>query len=346
VSHTLVTGGSGFIGQHLVASLLARGRSVRILDVRRPKCIPVGVQYLNGSVLDRERVREALEEVEEVYHLAGLPGMWMLHKQDFNAVNCEGTEVVIAAARVQGVLRFLHCSTESILFGPVGAESTVTEHVHATVDEMPGTYTRSKMLAEQKALQAAASGFPVVIANPTMPIGPHGGNLTPPTLMLQHFLSRRIQIYLDFVMNLVDVRDVATGLCLAMERGQRGQRYILGGENISLKKLLAIVDVHSSRNALRLPIPAMIAQVSAAMLEFIADYVTHRPPAATVEGVRIALRSKELSIEKARHELGYAPRPITVALKEAVECILTKLQNLQEGSDVNTLPRLRRRLES
>jgi len=299
---------------------------VRIFDVRPPTCALTGVQYINGSVLDRERVREALEDVDEVYHLAGLPGMWMPHKEDFHAVNCQGTEVVIAAARTRGVLRFLHCSTESILFGPSGAESAVTEQIHSTVEEMPGAYTRSKMLAEQQALQAAASGFPVVIANPTMPIGPHGGNLTPPTLMLQHFLSRRIQIYLDFVMNLVDVRDVATGLCLAMERGQRGQRYILGGENISLKKLLGIVDVISDRSALRIPIPAMIAQMSAVMLESIADHVTHRPPAATVEGVRIALRSKALSIEKACQELGYTPRPIGMALKETVECVLKKLQ--------------------
>jgi dihydroflavonol-4-reductase len=324
VSQTLVTGGSGFIGQHLVASLLARGRRVRILDLRPPTCAPAEVRYINGSVLDRERVREALEDVEEVYHLAGLPGMWMPNKDDFHAVNCQGTEIVIDAARMRGVLRFLHCSTESILFGPVAAGSMVTEHVQATVEDMPGTYTRSKMLAEQKALQAAASGFPVVIANPTMPIGPHGGNLTPPTLMLQHFLRRRIQIYLNFVMNLVDVRDVATGLCLIMERGQRGQRYILGGENISLQKLLAMVDVISDRSALRIPIPAMIAQMSAATLEFIADHVTHGPPAATVEGVRIALRSKALSIERARHELGYTPRPISVALKEAVQCALTK----------------------
>ena len=340
MSQTLVTGGSGFIGQHLVTSLLARGRRVRILDVRPPTCAAPGVQYINGSVLDRERVREALEDVEEVYHLAGLPGMWMPHKADFHAVNCQGTEVVIAAARTRGVLRFLHCSTESILFGPSDAESAVTEQVHAAVEEMPGAYTRSKMLAEQKALQAAASGFPVVIANPTMPIGPHGGNLTPPTLMLQHFLTRRIQIYLDFVMNLVDVRDVATGLCLAMERGQRGQRYILGGENISLKRLLGIVDLIGDRTALRIPIPAMIAQISAAMLESIADHVTHRPPAATVEGVRIALRSKALSIEKARHELGYAPRPIGEALKETVECVLTKLHTPQAASEANTLPRL------
>ena len=340
MSQTLVTGGSGFIGQHLVTGLLARGRRVRILDVRPPTCVAPGVQYINASVLDRERVREALEDVEEVYHLAGLPGMWMPHKADFHAVNCQGTEVVIAAARTRGVLRFLHCSTESILFGPSDAESAVTEQVHAAVEEMPGAYTRSKMLAEQKALQAAASGFPVVIANPTMPIGPHGGNLTPPTLMLQHFLTRRIQIYLDFVMNLVDVRDVATGLCLAMERGQRGQRYILGGENISLKRLLGIVDLIGDRTALRIPIPAMIAQISAAMLESIADHVTHRPPAATVEGVRIALRSKALSIEKARHELGYAPRPIGEALKETVECVLTKLHTPQAASEANTLPRL------
>jgi len=337
VSQTLVTGGSGFIGQHLVTTLVARGRRVRILDLRAPTCAPAGVEYINGSVLDRERVREALEDVEEVYHLAGLPGMWMSNREDFHAVNCQGTEVVIAAARTRGVLRFLHCSTESILFGPAGTESAVTEQICATVEEMPGAYTRSKKLAELQALQAAASGFPAVIANPTMPIGPHAGTPTPPTLMLQYFLSRRIQLYLNFVMNLVDVRDVAAGLCLAMERGQRGQRYILGGENISLKKLLAIVDVISGRSAVRIPIPAMIAQISAATLEFAADHVTHRPPAATVEGVRIALRSKALSSERARRELGYTPGPIGMALKEAVECIVKNRNNLHPGSKVSAL---------
>jgi dihydroflavonol-4-reductase len=191
---------------------------------------------------------------------------------------------------------------------------------------MPGAYTRSKMLGEQQALQAAASGFPFVIANPTMPIGPHNGNLTPPTLMLQYFLKRRVQIYLDFIMNLVDVRDVAMGLLLAMERGQTGQRYILGGENMSLKKLLAIVGVISGRRAVRIPIPAVVAQTTAAVFEFIADHVIHTPPAGTVEGVRIALRSQALSIEKARRELGYVPRPIGGALEEMVQSILSKSQ--------------------
>ena len=322
----LVTGGSGFIGQHLVATLLAHGRRVRILDLRPPRYSATAVQYVRGSILDSKLLEATLDDIEEVYHLAGLPGMWARHKNDFHLINAQGTAIVIAAARKRGVSRLLHCSTESILFRPSCTASALAEDVSVTLDQLPGPYTRSKMLGEQHALQAAASGFPVVIANPTMPIGPHNGNLTPPTLMLQYFLSRRVQFYLDFIMNLVDVRDVALGLLLAMERGQTGQRYILGGENIALKKFLAMVSVISGRSALRVSIPAVIAQTSAAVLEFIADHVTHKPPAGTVEGVRIASRSQALSIEKARRELGYAPRPIGGALEEAVQSILSKSQ--------------------
>jgi Nucleoside-diphosphate-sugar epimerases len=279
------------------------------------------VQFVKGSVLDPAAVQQALDDVDEVYHLAALPGMWIPRKDDFHAVNFRGTEVVIDAARKRGVSRFLHCSTESILFSPSSSVPVVNEQVSTTLDEMPGAYTRSKILAEQSALQAAASGFPVVIANPTMPIGPHHGNLTPPTLMLQHFLGRRIQFYLDFTMNLVDVRDVAAGLVLAMQRGQIGHRYILGGEDISLRQLLDILSAISGREAVRVPIPAGVAQMTAAIMEFFADRVTHRLPAATVEAVRIALRSKALSIEKSRRELGYAPRPIKPALREAIASI-------------------------
>src|SRR5499427_9370445 len=303
---TLVTGGSGFIGQHLVAALVAHDYRVRVLDLRPPRHDPTRVEYVRGSVLDPQALQAALDNVKEVYHLAGLPGMWARHKNDFHLVNAQGTALVIAAARKRGVSRFLHCSTESILFRPSRTASALAEDVFVTPDQMPGAYTRSKMLGEQQALQAAASGFPVVIPNPPMPIGPHNGSLTPSTFMLQYFLRRRVQIYLDFIMHLVDVRDVAMGLLLAMERGQTGQRYILGGENISLKKLLAIIGIISGRRAARIPIPVVMAQTTAAVFEFIADHVTHTPPAGTVEGVRIASRSQALSIEKARRELGYA----------------------------------------
>jgi Nucleoside-diphosphate-sugar epimerases len=149
---------------------------------------------------------------------------------------------------------------------------------------MPGAYTRSKMSAEQRALEAAASGFPVVVASPTMPIG-NDPNLTPPASMLQYFMNRRIQFYLDFVVNLVDVQDVADGLMLAMQRGRSGERYVLGGENISLKKLLAILGIISGRKAIRIPVSAGPAQMIAAAVEFIANHATHRPSKATVEGV-------------------------------------------------------------
>jgi dihydroflavonol-4-reductase len=321
VTQTLVTGGSGFVGQHLVAALLARGRNVRVLDLRDPVCAPAGVQYVKGSILDAKLVVDTLDDVEEVYHLAALPGMWMRRKDDFHDVNCRGTEIVIAAARARGVTRFLHCSTESILFGSSNADPVVTENVRATPDDMPGAYTRSKMMAERQAMEAAAAGYPVRIANPTMPIGPHHGNLTPPTLMLQYFISRKVQIYLDFVLNLVDVRDVAAGMLLVMERGEPGQRYILGGEDISLRRLLEALDAIRGRKALRVKVPEAVAYATAAMMEFVADYVSRQPPSATTEGVLIASRSKPLSIEKSRRELGYAPRPIEQALRDALASI-------------------------
>jgi len=187
-----------------------------------------------------------------------------------------------------------------------------------TADDMPGPYTRSKLLAERLAMEAAASGFPVVIGSPTMPIGPHDHNLTPPTAMIRRFLGKRFQFYLDFVLNLVDVRDVAAGLILTMERGKVGQRYILGGESIPLKKLLQYVAAISGRDSLRVPVPGQLAEVTAAIMEFMADHVTRTPPSATAEAVRIALRSTALSTERAQRELGYAPRPIESALRETI----------------------------
>ena len=322
-TRVLVTGGTGFIGQHLVSALLAREQKVRVLDQRPPVCALPGVEYVSGSVLDSSLVDDTLRDIDEVYHLAGLPGMWLPRKDDFHAVNFQGTEVVIAAARKRGTARFLHCSTESILFRPPSLKETSDERSLLPPEQMPGVYTRSKMLAEQAAAQAAASGFPLVIGTPTMPIGPHDHNLTPPTAMLRQFLHGRVQMYLDFIVNMVDVRDVAAGLVLAMERGRVGHRYILGGESISLKNILKLMSTISGRHSLAIPVPGRIAEAAAGMLEFFADHVTHRPPSGTAEGVRIALRATDLSIEKAKTELGYAPRPIEPALRDTIAYLLS-----------------------
>jgi dihydroflavonol-4-reductase len=172
-------------------------------------------------------------------------------------------------------------------------------------------------------MQAASSGFPVVVGTPTMPIGPHDHNLTPPTAMLRHFLNGRLHLYLDFIVNLVDVRDVAAGLILAMEHGRAGHRYILGSESIPLKRILELMAAISGRRNLTLPVSGRAAEIAATMLEFISDHVTRRPPSGTAEGVRIALRATELSIEKAQQELGYAPRPVEPALRDTITYLLS-----------------------
>ena len=335
--NVLVTGGSGFIGHHLVAALVARGDRVRVLDVRCPTHRITDVHYIEGSVLDAAALREAVDGAKQVYHLAGLPGMWMPDRDDFLRVNCQGTETVLAAARAGNVQRFLHCSTESILFDYPGAEGAATAPTAPPATAMPGAYTRSKALAEAHAMQAAREGFPVVIGTPTMPIGPHDSNLTPPSAMLRHFLDSRIQLYLDFIVNLVDVRDVAAGLILAMERGKTGGRYVFGGESLRLSRILELVAAITGRKHLAIPVPGRFAELSAGMLEFVSDRITKRPPSGTAEGVRIALYASDLSIDKARRELGYVPRPIEPTLRETV-AFLMDAENGSKPLDVKQHP--------
>ena len=314
----LVTGGSGFIGQHLVSLLVARNRRVRILDLRPPRSFRPEIQYVLGSGSDPAAADEALNGVDEVYHLAGLPGMWRSNREDFASANVRCTEVMLAAARRRSVARFLYCSTESILFGAVSSDGFITEETQNCLDDMPGVYTRSKKAAEDRALSAAAEGLSIVIANPTMPIGPHDYELTPPTAMIEYFLGRRIQFYVDCTLNLVDVRDVATGLMLVMERGEVGGRYILGGQNTSLRQLLKLIAALTSMARVSIPIPAIAGLAIARTMELLADHVNKRAPAATAEGVKIALRSNPISSTKAIRELGYTSRSLDVAMRETI----------------------------
>jgi len=315
----LVTGGSGFIGQHLVSQLVARGQQVRVLDVCAPVRALPGVEYIEGSVLDTRIVDEATAGVGEVYHLAGLPGMWKLDRTEFHDVNFIGTRNVLDAARRHNVGRILHCSTESIFFNASTPGKHSSEEAALSADEMPGPYTRSKMLGDELAMQAAASGLPVIIGCPTMPLGPSDHNVTPPTAMLRYFLGKSfLQIYLDFIVNMVDVRDAAAGLILAMEKGRIGHRYMLGGESLRLGEILKLMASISGRGTALIPLPGIIAELAAWFIELKADYLTRREPSATVEGVRIARRATALSIDKAKRELGYVARPVDPMLREII----------------------------
>ncbi|NER00250.1 MAG: NAD-dependent epimerase/dehydratase family protein, partial [Cyanothece sp. SIO2G6] len=189
----LVTGGLGFIGHHLVNLLLARGDRVRILDLATPTQRIAGVEYITGSITDQPTVQQAIQGIDWVFHLAANAGLWSPRKDEFVTINQTGTRNVMTAAIAANVEKVVHCSTESILKSvrrsPHSAHSTTDESVTLTLDDMAGAYCRGKFVAEQEAFAAAEQGLPVVIVNPTVPIGPGDRRITPPTRMMLGFLN-------------------------------------------------------------------------------------------------------------------------------------------------------------
>ena len=325
MSRSLVTGGAGFIGQHLVRALAVRGDFVRVLDRAAPPERLAGVEFVQASVLDRAAVDRALDGIDCVYHLAAIAHLWVADRADFDRVNRIGTETVLSAARQRAVRRFVHCSTEAVLLPAHRAGTMIDETVSVDPAELAGPYTRSKYFAEQAALAAARAGMSVVVVNPTLPIGLGDDGMTPPTAMLCQYLDGKMPLALDFVLNLVDVRDLAAGMILAAEHGRSGERYILGGENMSLKQLAGTLDRITGRRAVKAWIPGALALAAGIATEWIANTVTGRMPVATAEGVRLALRSAPLDSSKARAELGYAPRPIARALASTVPGLRRRL---------------------
>jgi dihydroflavonol-4-reductase len=315
----LVTGGSGFIGRYLVEALAARGDSVRVLDLSPPEAGANGVEYMHGSVSDRSACEAAVEGVDVVYHLAGIAHLWRRDKEDFDRINRRGTETMLEAAATARVGRFIHCSTESILLPRRRHHRAIDESAPPALEDMPGPYTRSKYLAEQAAMKAAQNGLDVVVVNPTVPIGTGDRNMTPPAAMLSLFLSGGAPFFLDCVLNLVNVDDVARGILRAGEDGRSGERYILGGENIPMRELLPRLERMSGRKMPRRAVPGSLALATGSISAWISDHLTHRPPAATREAVLLALRSAPFDSAKARRELGYAPGAVDRALTDVVE---------------------------
>lgn len=328
MAKVLVTGGCGFVGRHLVDALVKRGDEVRVLDTASPRPALPGVDYIRGSILDENAVFEAARGTSLVYHIAGIAHLWAAAPTAFDDVNRRGTETVIAAARRAGVSRFLHCSTESILLPKRvgGVAASVTEQLPLTIDDMPGPYTRSKFLGEQAALAAARDGFDLVVVNPTVPVGEGDDNMTPPAMMLSLFLSGGSPMFLDCILNFVDVRDVAEGIILAADHGKAGERYILGGENVALKDLLLLLEQISGRPMPKRAVPGLLALAAGVVSEWIARGITGKAPAATREGVLLALRSAPFDSSKARSALGYAPRPVESALRAELAWLTARNQ--------------------
>lgn len=321
MASTLVTGGSGFIGRHLVEQLVGRGERVRVLDLRPLAPAPAGVEQVIGSITDPAIVARAVAGCERVFHLAANPNLWAADPKTFDQVNHQGTRRMLEAAQKAGVQRFVYTSTESILKSyrapKQSARALIDETVVLSLDDMPGPYCRSKFLAEQAAREAAASGLPVVIVNPTMPIGPGDQLLTPPSKMILGFLNGETPAYLDCEFNLADARDVAAGQILAADKGRVGERYILGNANLSLGELLAELQRLTGLAMPRTRVPYALALVSALVSEGIAN-VTKKPPMAPLTGVRLARTSMAFDCGKARNELGWACRPLEDSLRDMI----------------------------
>ncbi|MGE0745204.1 MAG: hopanoid-associated sugar epimerase [Rhodospirillales bacterium] len=317
---TLVTGGAGFIGRHLVRQLAERGARVRVLDLQDARDLGDGVECVVGSICDRAAVARAMDGAQTVYHLAANPDLWAARRETFAETNLEGTRTMLAVAAERQVKRFVYTSTESIL---KGRRATVDgapqqETVTLSIDDMMGPYTRSKFLAEEAATAAARDGLPVVIVNPTLPIGPGDRRITPPTRMILDFLNGANPAYLECELNMIDVRDVAAGHILAAERGRAGERYILGNENVRLSDLLKLLHELTGLSMPRIRIPYFVAISAAVVSEFIADHVTGKPPRAPTTGVRLCRTPMIFDSSKAVRELGLPQTPIRTAIADAV----------------------------
>jgi dihydroflavonol-4-reductase len=321
VGTALVTGGCGFIGRHLVTLLAQRGYGVRVLDLQDWPEAPVGVEVRRGSILDRAAMAEAVQGVQLVFHLAANPNLWAPDPRTFHEVNYEGTCRVLEAAAQAGVERIVYTSTESILKNIRArngeAAALIDESVELAIDDVWGAYCRSKYLAEREALRAAKAGLPVVIVNPTMPVGPGDGLITPPARMLIGFLNGATPAYLDCEFNLVDARDAANGHLLAAERGRIGERYILGGENLALGHVLDLLREMTGLPIARTRVPYAFAYVAGWISEGFSR-LTKRPPIAPLTGVLLARSSMAFDCRKARRELGWHTRPLRQSLMDAV----------------------------
>lgn len=318
-TRVLVTGGCGFIGDHVVRLLRRRGDRVRVLDLAAPEEPRPGVEYLRGDITDRAAVREAMEGVDVLYHLAARAGLWAPDPSEFERVNRAGSRNVFEEAERARVERAVHCSTEAVMKGrtPPPPGTVMDEERRLPKEEMLGPYAVGKWVAEDEALAAAGRGLHVVVVNPTVPVGPGDRNLTPPTRMLLGYLNGRFPAYLDSLYNLVDVRDVAEGHLRAGERGRPGERYLLAHRNVRMSEILKLLARITGLSMPRVRIPYAVAWTTA-VIELGLSRLTGRPPAAPLTGLRIVRDPVEFTNRKAVEELGMEFRPLEESLTDAV----------------------------
>jgi dihydroflavonol-4-reductase len=313
---TLVTGASGFIGWHVAKLLLERGHSVRAL-VRQGSRIPeLDLDTVTGDLRDPASLARAVAGCGLVFHVAADYRLWSKNPADLYHSNVDGTRNMLSAAKAAGVERFVYTSTVGCIGVPPHALGDETQPL--SLAEMAGDYKRSKFMAEQVALDFANNGFPVIIVNPTAPMGDHDFKPTPTGQIVRDFLRGAMPAYMDTGLNVVNVRDVALGHLLACEKGRAGERYILGSENLTLGQILQQLAAITGKKAPTVKLPYFVA-LTAGVITTALSRITGSPPRAPLEAVRMAKKKMWVTHQKATRELGYNPTPARTALEEAAK---------------------------
>jgi dihydroflavonol-4-reductase len=316
---TLVTGASGFVGSHVARQLVSAGQSVRVLVRRGSNLAALGglhVECFEGDLRDTSSLERAMLGVRRVYHVAADYRLWTPRPEEIYETNVEGTRRLFAAAKNAGVERIVYTSTVATIAVPRHG-ALPNEDTRATVDEMIGHYKRSKFLAEQVAVEAAAAGVPVVIVNPTAPVGPWDWKPTPTGRIILDFLKGKMPAYVDTGLNVAPVEDIAAGHLLAAEKGRIGERYILGARNMTLKQILDALSAITGRPSPRVRLPHAIA-LAAGYADELFSRLAGREPQIPVEGVKMSRHRMFVESDKAARELGYNPTSVEAALERAV----------------------------
>ena len=320
-----VTGSTGFVGSHVAKVLASQGADLRLL-VRKSSNManlagmqaPASMTTIIGDLLNPESLRSGIRGCDYVFHVAADYRLWVRDPKQMYAVNVDGTRELLRIAREEGVRRVIYTSSVATM-GFKTDGTIVDENTPVSLADMIGHYKRSKFLAEQEALKAAYDGQEVMVLNPTTPIGPGDIKPTPTGRIIVDFLNKKFPAYVDTGLNLVDVEEVAQTHVAAIEKGTPGERYILGGENLTLKQILDKMSAITGLPSPTMKVPHAVAMIFAFFDETITGRILGKEPRATVEAVRMGKKKMFASPAKAVRDLGFRQIPVYPALRAAID---------------------------
>jgi dihydroflavonol-4-reductase len=316
-----ITGATGFVGGHVARRYAADGASLRLLTRQTSRLdglAGIDAEMVTGDLRDPEKLRSALTGCDALVHVAADYRLWVRDPKQMYATNVDGTRDLLKLARETGVPRVVYTSSVATM-GFKADGTIVNEDTPVNLANMIGHYKRSKFLAEQEAIAAAKAGQHVMILNPTTPIGAGDAKPTPTGRIIVDFMNNKFPAYVDTGLNLVDVDEVARMHVVALDRGTPGERYILGGENLTLKQILDRMSAITGLPSPTMKVPHAVAMVFAFFDESITGKLLDKEPRATVEAVRMGKKMMFASSAKAERDLGFQVLPIYNAMRSAIE---------------------------